>query len=50
MNKKDLKVLGAIAAVGGAAVAIHGITSKRWQTAHTIFAVVGAAVALATLA
>jgi hypothetical protein len=49
MSKKDLKVLGVIAAAGGAVVAIHGITSKKWQTAHSVFSVLGAVVALATL-
>ena len=49
MNKKDLKVLGTIAAVGGAVVVVHGITSKKWQTAHTILSVLGAIVALVTL-
>lgn len=48
MNKKDLKTIGAIAAVGTAVVALHGITSKRWQTAHTILTVIGAAVAMST--
>jgi hypothetical protein len=49
VNKKDLKTIGAIAAVGGAVVAIHGVTTKRWQIAHTVFTVAGALVALATL-
>ena len=48
MNKKDLKAVGAIAAVGTAIVALHGVTSKRWQTAHTILTVIGAVVALST--
>jgi hypothetical protein len=50
MSKKDLKALGAIAAVGGVAVVVHGITSKKWETAHTVFSLLGAVVALLTLA
>lgn len=49
MSKKDLKALGAVATIGGAVVVVHGITSKKWQTAHTVFCVLGAVVALATL-
>ncbi|HTW06333.1 MAG TPA: hypothetical protein VME46_02415 [Acidimicrobiales bacterium] len=36
MTKKGLKTLGIIATVGGAAVALHGTTSKKWETAHTV--------------
>lgn len=50
MNKKDLKVIGAVAAVGTGVVALHGITSKHWQTAHTIFTLVGLFVTLSTQA
>ena len=49
MNKTDLKTLGAIATVGGVVVVAHGITSKKWQTAHTIFTALSVVVALATL-
>jgi hypothetical protein len=49
MSKKDLKVLGMIATVGVVAVVVHGITSKKWETAHTLFSVLGAVVALSTL-
>jgi len=49
MSKKDLQMLGVIAAAGGAVVVVHGITSKKWQTAHTVFSLLGAVVALATL-
>lgn len=48
MSKKDWKAIGAVAAIGGAVVAIHGVTSKKWQTAHTVFVVVALVVALAT--
>ena len=36
-------------AVGGVAVVVPGITSKKWETAHTVFSLLGAAVALLTL-
>lgn len=44
-----MKKIGAVAAVGAAVVAIHGITSKKWRNAHTLFTVLGAVVAVATL-
>lgn len=50
MSKKDAQLLGAVAAVGGAVVVVHGITSKKWETAHTFFSVLSTLVALATLA
>ena len=49
MDKKDLKMLGTIATVGGVIVVAHGITSKKWQTAHTVLSVLSVVVALATL-
>ena len=39
MTKKQLTIIGAVAAVGGGLVTLHGVTSKRWQKAHTGFAV-----------
>ena len=50
MSKKDLKVLGALATIGGAIVVIHGVTSKKWQTAHTVFTIIAVVVAVASLA
>lgn len=44
MSKKDWQSIGTIATVGGAIVALHGMTNRRWQTWHTVF------VALATVA
>jgi uncharacterized membrane protein HdeD (DUF308 family) len=49
MDKEDLKMLGAIATVGGVIVVAHGIKSKKWQTAHTVLSVLSGVVALATL-
>lgn len=39
MSRKDAKVIGMIGVVGAALVATHGITSKRWQTWHTVFVI-----------
>jgi ABC-type phosphate/phosphonate transport system permease subunit len=50
MSKKDLKVLGAIGATGGAVVIMHGITSKKWETAHTILTLLSAFVAVMSVA
>ena len=41
--------LGAIAALGAALVALHGITSEKWEDWHTAFTALGGAVALVTL-
>jgi hypothetical protein len=49
MRKRDWQIIGLIATAGGAAVAVHGITSKRWKDAHTLFSVLSACVALAAL-
>jgi hypothetical protein len=46
MSKKDWKAVGAVAAIGGAMVAWHGITSKRWQTWHTVFVIAAALAAI----
>ena len=43
------EVLGAIAALGVALVALHGITSEKWEDWHTAFTALGGAVALVTL-
>jgi hypothetical protein len=44
-----MKKLGAIAALGAALVALHGITSEKWEDWHTAFTALGGAVALVTL-
>lgn len=49
MSKKDLKVLGVVATIGGAAVVLHGVTSKKWETAHSLFSALSIVVALLTL-
>jgi hypothetical protein len=46
MSKKNLATLGAVATIGGAVVALHGITNKRWKEGHTTFTVLAAVVAL----
>ena len=50
MKKKDLATLGAVATIGGAIVALHGITSKRWKEAHTVFVVASLVVVMLTWA
>jgi hypothetical protein len=45
MSKKDWNALAAVAAVGGAVVTIHGITTRRWQAWHTLFVVLAAVAA-----
>ena len=39
MNKKQLARVGAVATIGGGIVTLHGVTSRRWQKAHTVFTV-----------
>lgn len=36
MSESDWDLMGAGGRIVLAAVAIHGITSRRWQTAHTV--------------
>jgi hypothetical protein len=48
MEASDWKALVAIAAVGGGIVALHGVTSKKWTEAHTLFTVLGIIATLAT--
>jgi hypothetical protein len=45
MNKKQLTRVGAVATIGGGIVTLHGITSRRWQRAHTAFATLALVVA-----
>lgn len=49
MSSKELDALREIVAVGTVAVIVHGITSKKCEVAHTMFAVLGVVVALLTL-
>ena len=37
----DPKRIALIAAVGGAVVTVHGVTSKKWSEAHTVFVLLG---------
>lgn len=48
MNKKQLARVGAVATIGGGIVTLHGITSRRWQKAHTVFT--GLAIVVGTIA
>lgn len=45
IDKRMLEILGAVASIGGALVALHGVTNKRWQLARAVFVVGGATLA-----
>ena len=49
MNDTTLRKVQAIAAIGGAVVALHGITSHRWKRGHTFFVALGLAASVARL-
>jgi hypothetical protein len=42
MSKKDWKLVGAVATLGGTVVAAHGVANKRWKDWHTTLVVVAA--------
>ena len=46
MSTKNERAIGMLSTIGSAVVAIHGITSKRWKTAHTVFVLAGVAAAV----
>ncbi len=46
MTKRQLSKVGAVAAIGGGIVTLHGVTGRRWQKAHTVFAALAATVAV----
>jgi hypothetical protein len=41
-DRNDWQAVGAVAAVGTAVTVAHGLTTKNWTTAHTVFTIVGA--------
>ena len=45
MNGSSWKALGTAGAIIAAIVALHGITTRRWQTAHTVALVLSMAAA-----
>lgn len=45
MNGSSWKALGTVGAIIAAIVALHGITTRRWQTAHTVALVLSMAAA-----
>ena len=49
MNDTTLRKVQAIAAIGGGAVALHGITSHGWKRGHTVFVALGLAASVARL-
>jgi hypothetical protein len=46
VSRENLAKVGAIATIGGAIVTLHGVTNRRWQRAHTLFAFLALAVAV----
>lgn len=48
MAKRDWATVGALAAIGTGVVVLHGVTSRKWKDAHTLFSVLGALATLAT--
>ncbi len=46
----NARTIGLLAIVGSGIVAVHGITSKKWQEAHSIFVVLGVLTAAVSLA
>jgi hypothetical protein len=48
-KKSDWQTVGAIAAIGSGATVIHGLTTKNWTTAHTVFTVGGIVAAVGSL-
>ncbi len=51
-NESTLRKVQALATIGSGIVALHGITTRRWQKRHTLFMVLGmgASLGLAALA
>jgi hypothetical protein len=43
MNKDDWRMLQVISAALALGVALHGITNRKWQEAHTIGTLLGVA-------
>jgi hypothetical protein len=43
MSKANWATVGVIAAIASTVIALHGITSRRWQTFHTIAVLAGMA-------
>jgi hypothetical protein len=49
MSRRDAETISAIATIGGTIIALHGITSKNWSYAHTLFLALAVVGAVATL-
>ena len=50
MDKSTWKAIGTLASIGGGLVALHGVSSKRWEDWHTVCTVVAIMAAIGTLA
>lgn len=46
MSKRDWDTFSTVATVGGALVALHGITSGKWSDAHKFFLVLSLVAAI----
>jgi hypothetical protein len=43
MSRANWATVGGIAAIASTVIALHGITSRRWQTVHTMAVLIGMA-------
>ena len=43
------QAVGAIGAIGSGVTVLHGLTSKNWTTAHTVFTIGGIVAAVGSL-
>lgn len=43
MNKNDWRILQVVSAGIALVVALHGITNKKWEQAHTVGTILGVA-------
>jgi hypothetical protein len=41
VDEGTLRKIQALATIGSGIVALHGVTSKRWQLTHTVFVALG---------
>ena len=41
MTNKHWRIIRSITAVGTAVVTLHGVSSKRWKTGHSVILIVG---------
>jgi hypothetical protein len=49
VSQKDWRTIATVGGILGLVVALHGVTSRRWQTAHTVATVLGVAAVVGPL-